>query len=165
MHLVYIVIHRQTVSLHHSCSMWLYVRLSINPLSQQAYHVGSENYKAICRNSSSSVRLFTFSTLQDTRVLNSFEHLHYASGSRKFLRQSAEPPWGGVYCHPQTDCFALSQLFSVAKHVGRSKLGSKSAQLYVRLCIRPLCQQTYHVGLGNYKVLCSNSSSRSVEFF
>ena len=61
-----------------------------------------------------------------------------------------------IYCHPQTDCFVVSQLFSVARHVGRSKLGSKPAKLYVRLSIGPLGQQ---VCLGNYKVLCSNISS------
>ena len=27
--------------------------------------------------------------------------------------------------HPQTVCFVVSQLFSVARHVGRLKLGSK----------------------------------------
>ena len=53
-----------------------------------------------------------------------------------------------IYCHPQTDCFVVSQLFSVAQYVGRLKLGSKPAQLYVRLSIRPLGQQTYHVGKG-----------------
>ena len=26
-----------------------------------------------------------------------------------------------IYCHPQTDCFVVSQLFSVARHVGRLK--------------------------------------------
>ena len=30
-----------------------------------------------------------------------------------------------IYCHPQTDCFVLSELFSVDRHVGRSKPGSK----------------------------------------
>ena len=50
-----------------------------------------------------------------------------------------------IYCHPQTDCLVITQLFSVARHVGRLKLGSKPAQLYVRLCIRPLSQQAYHV--------------------
>ena len=39
--------------------------------------------------------------------------------------------------HPQTDCFALSELFSVARHVGRSKPRSKPIQLYVRLYIYP----------------------------
>ena len=53
-----------------------------------------------------------------------------------------------IYCYPQTDCFVVSQLFSVSRHVGRLKLGSKPAQLYVRLSIRPLSQQAYHVGKG-----------------
>ena len=26
-----------------------------------------------------------------------------------------------IYCHPQADCFVVSQLFSVARHVGRLK--------------------------------------------
>ena len=50
-----------------------------------------------------------------------------------------------IYCHPQTDCF-VSQPFNVARHVGRLKLGLKPTQLHVRLSIRPLGQQTYHVG-------------------
>ena len=50
-----------------------------------------------------------------------------------------------INCHPQTDCFIVSQLFRVARHVGRLKLGSKLAQNYVRLRIRPLGQQAYHV--------------------
>ena len=67
-----------------------------------------------------------------------------------------------IYCHPQTDCFILSEFFyqnSVARHVGRLKPGSKPVQLYVRLTLRPLDQQVYHDGLGNYKVLYRNSSS------
>ena len=51
-----------------------------------------------------------------------------------------------IYCHPQKDCFVVSQLFRVARNVGRLKLGSKPVQLYVRLTIRPLGQQAYHVG-------------------
>ena len=53
-----------------------------------------------------------------------------------------------IYCHPQTDCFVVSQLFSVAKHVGRLSLGSKPAQIYVRLSIIPLSQQANHVSSG-----------------
>ena len=45
-----------------------------------------------------------------------------------------------IYRLPQTDCFVLSELFSVARHIG-----SKPIQLYVRLSLRPLCQQEYHV--------------------
>ena len=64
-----------------------------------------------------------------------------------------------IYCHPQIDRFVVSRLFSVARHIGRLKLGSKPAQLYVRLSIRPLGQQAYHVGLRDNKVLCSNLKS------
>ena len=38
------------------------------------------------------------------------------------------------------------RIFSVARHVGHLKLGSKPAQLYVR--IRPLGQQAHHVSKG-----------------
>ena len=51
-----------------------------------------------------------------------------------------------IYCHPQTDCFVLSELFSVARHAGRSMPGSKPIQLYVRLSLRPLGQQADHIG-------------------
>ena len=55
-----------------------------------------------------------------------------------------------IYSHPQTDCLVLSELFSVARHVGLSKLGSKPIQLYVRLRLRPLGQQAYHVWLREF---------------
>ena len=51
-------------------------------------------------------------------------------------------------CHPQTDCFVVSQLFSVARHVGCLKLGPKPTQLYVRLSIIPLSQPAKHVSSG-----------------
>ena len=38
-----------------------------------------------------------------------------------------------IYSHLQTDCFVLSELFSVARHAGRSKPESKPVQLYDRL--------------------------------
>ena len=50
-----------------------------------------------------------------------------------------------IYSHPQTDCFVVSQLFGVARHIRRLKLESKPTQLYFRLSIRPLGQQAYHV--------------------
>ena len=53
-----------------------------------------------------------------------------------------------IYCHPQIDCFVVSQLFSVARHVRRLKLGSKPDQLYVRLSFLPLSQQAIHVSSG-----------------
>ena len=52
-----------------------------------------------------------------------------------------------IYCHPQTDCFVVSQLFSVARHVGHFKLETRPT----------LCQ------LLNYKVL--NSSVRLFSFY
>ncbi len=51
-----------------------------------------------------------------------------------------------IYSHPQTDCFVLSELFSVARHAGRSKPRSKPVQLYVRLSLRSLGQQADQVG-------------------
>ena len=70
-----------------------------------------------------------------------------------------------IYCHPQTDCFVLSELFSVARLVGHSKTGSKPIQLYVRLSLGPLGQQAYHVWLReSLRYLCSNSSSRLFTF-
>ena len=53
-----------------------------------------------------------------------------------------------IYCHPQIDCFVVSQLFNVARHVGCFKLGLKPAQLYVRLSIIPLSQQSTYVSIG-----------------
>ena len=52
-----------------------------------------------------------------------------------------------IYCHPHTDCFIVSQFFSVARHVGRLKLGSKPAQLYARLSIIPLIQHYVSTGI------------------
>ena len=69
-----------------------------------------------------------------------------------------------IYSHPQTDCFVLSELFSVARHAGRSKPGSKPVQLYVRLSFRPLGRQADHVGLWNFKVFYF-SHSRLFTFF
>ena len=70
-----------------------------------------------------------------------------------------------IYCPPQTDCFVLSELFSVTRHVGRSKPGSKPIQLYVRLSLTPLGQQAYHVRQTDFlRYLSSNSSSRLFTF-
>ena len=70
-----------------------------------------------------------------------------------------------IYCHPQTDCFVQSELFTVARHVGRSKAGSKPIQLYVKLSLWPLSQQAYHVWLRELlRYLCTNSSSHLFTF-
>ena len=57
-----------------------------------------------------------------------------------------------IYCHPQTDCFVLSELFSVARHAGCSKPGSKPVQLYVRLSFGPVGHQADYAGWRNFKV-------------
>ena len=53
-----------------------------------------------------------------------------------------------IYCHPQTVSFVVSQLFCVVIHVGRLKLRSKPAQLYIRLSIIELSQQVNHISSG-----------------
>ena len=52
-----------------------------------------------------------------------------------------------IYILSFTDGFVLSELFSVARHVGRSKPRSKPIQHNVRLSLRPLGQQ---VCKGNF---------------
>ena len=46
--------------------------------------------------------------------------------------------------------FVPSELFSVARHAGRSRPRSKPIQLYVRLSLRPLGTRAYHVSFGNF---------------
>ena len=53
-----------------------------------------------------------------------------------------------ICCHPQTDCFVVSQLIKMARRIGRFKLGLKPAQLYIRLSIIPLSQQSTYDSLG-----------------
>ena len=53
-----------------------------------------------------------------------------------------------IYCQPQTDCFIVSQLTSVVRHVGRFKLELKPTQLYVRFSIIPLSHQSTYVSSG-----------------
>ena len=62
-----------------------------------------------------------------------------------------------IYCHPQTDCFVLTELFSVAIHAGRSKPGSKPIQLYRYTNSRPTSRSHWLREFLRY--LCSNSSS------
>ena len=51
-------------------------------------------------------------------------------------------------CHPQTYCFVVSQLFSVARHVGGFKLELKPALLYVRLSVILLSHHLTYVSSG-----------------
>ena len=99
---IYIVIHRQTVSFYQNSSVWLdtqdaqsldrnqskfTVRLSLRPLSQQAYHVWLRGLlRYLCINSSSLLFLH-FYTLSATRVLNYFEELCERERERERKRQ------------------------------------------------------------------------------
>ena len=98
----------------------LYVRFCILPLSPQTNNVSSgiiRHYVAafVCLH-------FCLTGYQSAQFVR--RALHYASGSRKFLRQGAQPRGRRVYCHPQKDFFVISQLFSVVRHVGRFQVES-----------------------------------------
>ena len=56
-----------------------------------------------------------------------------------------------IYSHPQTDCFVLSELFSVVRHAGRSKPESKPVQLYDRLRLQTTRPQADYVGNGIFR--------------
>ena len=56
-----------------------------------------------------------------------------------------------IYINLQTDRFVVSQLFSVARPVGRYKLGLKPTQLYVRLSFIPLSQHSTYIISGIIK--------------
>ena len=47
-----------------------------------------------------------------------------------------------------TDCFIVSQLFNVARHIECLKLGSKPTQLYIRLSILLLSPQATYISSG-----------------
>ena len=53
-----------------------------------------------------------------------------------------------IYNHPHTDCFIVSQLISVARHAECFKLGLNPDQLYIRLSIISLSQQSTYVRSG-----------------
>ena len=59
-----------------------------------------------------------------------------------------------IHCHPQTDCFIISQLFSMTRLAGRFKLRSKPIELYARLCILPLSHLGDLSQHGNYNPFC-----------
>ena len=120
---IYIFIHRQTVSLYHNSSVWLETEdawswdrnlpnVTLDLVSERSANVGFGNYKILGSNSSSSVHLYTFYTLLDTKVLNSFEELCIMrAAAENSFHQSAQPPWGNVYIviHRQIRCMTTLQ--------------------------------------------------------
>ena len=71
----------------------------------------------------------------------------FVPGLFNFIAESIVYIYIYIYILSSTDRL-FRCIFSVARHVGRFKLGSKPAQLYVRLSIRPLGQQAYHASAG-----------------
>ena len=67
-----------------------------------------------------------------------------------------------IYSHPQTNCFVVSQLFSVARHVGRLKLGSKpSLEGLFTFCLTgyqsvQFVRRALHYVSGSRKFLCQS---------
>ena len=111
----------------------IYVRLRIIPLSHQSTYVSS----GIIMGYVVAFVCLHFA-LPGTRVLNSFEELCITRVAAVDSFTRVLNPHGGgerIYCHPLTDCGVVSQLFTVARHVGVFKLGLKPAQLYVKLSI------------------------------
>ena len=65
-----------------------------------------------------------------------------------YFARMLNPQEGSIYCFPQTDCFVVSQLFSVARYASRFTLGSKPAQIYVRLSMLPLSLKVTYISSG-----------------
>ena len=61
-----------------------------------------------------------------------------------------------IYCHPQTDCFVLSGLFSVARQVRFPKLGSKPGCLKRQSKILPLSHEETSESEGNLNAYVSH---------
>ena len=57
-----------------------------------------------------------------------------------------------IYSHPQIDCFVLSELFSVARRVGRSKPGSKPSNFTLELVSDHSANKRTTLAKGIFKV-------------
>ena len=55
-----------------------------------------------------------------------------------------------IYCHPQTDCFILSELFGVARQARFLKLGLKPGWLKRQSKILPLTNETESTVFGEW---------------
>ena len=67
-----------------------------------------------------------------------------------------------INCHPQADCFVVSQLFSVAKHVRRLKRNPPNFTLDL---VSDRSPNKCTTSAWNYKVLNSSSSVRLFTFY
>ena len=79
--------------------------------------------------------------LNGYREVNSFEEPCFTLVANiTSLARELNPTGEGkhIYCHPQTDCSVLSQLFSVARQARFPKLGSKYIvyiYIYIYICV------------------------------
>ena len=100
--------------------------------------------REIIKISQSSHKMYSNNILnfqESTTILNAHE--------KKVWKLIEDTKYIYIYIQSSTDkLFVVSQLFSVARHTGRFKPGSKPAQLYVRLSILPLSQQATYVNSG-----------------
>ena len=108
----------------------LYVRLSIIPLSQLSTYVTL----VIIRHYVVAFACLHFA-LTDTRVVNSYEELCITRVAvvNSFARV-LNPRGERIYCHPQTDCFVVSKLISVARQAGRFNI-----YIYIYILKRSAC--------------------------
>ena len=66
----------------------------------------------------------------------SLEYLLGAMDDWDRWQERVSPTWYiYIYSHPQADCFVVSQLFTVAWHARRFKLGSKPTYVYARISV------------------------------
>ena len=82
--------------------------------------------------------------LNGYRELNSFEEPCFmVVATITFLAREFNPTGVGehIYCHPQTECFLVSQLFSMARQDRFPKLGSKPGWLKRQTKILPLSKR------------------------
>ena len=121
---IYIVIHRQIVLSYHNSSVWPDMQdtsrwdwnlpnfmpgLVSNCLAIQATYISLGIITLYI-----SFHLFTFCAAGYCNGQFIKRTLHYKGGSCWFLCQHAQPPGEEhIYCHSQTNCFILSDFFSM----------------------------------------------------
>ena len=90
--------------------------------------------------------------LSATWVLNSWEELciyaYVVAGNSPF--ECSTHGWKHIYCHPQTKCFFLSQLFGAARDARCFQRGSKPGWIYVSRIANPKLIVSVSEGIFTY---------------
>ena len=132
----YTVIHRQTVSFYQNSSVWLDTQdarsrdrnpsnFTLDEVSDLSATKQTTLSKGILRylfQQQQQQPLFTFFIpyrLPECSILTKSFTLRKQRPTIPSPEYST-PMGERIYCHPLTDCFVLSELFSVARHAGRS---------------------------------------------